>query len=83
VSTYPTDVQQIYVKFNPDKNNINKDQLNDESKAFLNFISQFPETDEEHIDLEVTDDDRFRILMSSKLFDHLLRIIRTEISNPN
>lgn len=82
-SNYSPEVEKTYITFHPYPNHISPKMLSADAKEFLAFVVGLPVSNKEssYIDLKVSDDERFSIVLAAKLLEELLLTIRNELES--
>ncbi|WP_347331728.1 hypothetical protein [Marinimicrobium locisalis] len=79
LADYPIKVQKIFVGMHPNINNIRRGQLSAEGWELRNTLARLGESDHEYIELKVSDEERFSIVLAAAIFEHLLDLVVAEL----
>lgn len=79
LSEYPARIQEQYIAMHPEPASIRVENISEEVREPLTFYRSIPVSDESYIDLKVSDEERFSIVVGGLLFGHLIETIRRRV----
>ncbi len=80
ISNYPVDVQYVYVMYTPNIKKIDPSHLHSDARKVYDFVSSMPKTKVDYFEAKVSDEERFAIVLTAKLFQNLITSLRQEIT---